>query len=135
MLGSFGKATHASSIVISSKNTQSNTVSSIDDVGLHCESKGDNSVHICTDGNSFFVNGINLLEELNATKEALANIKDECKIQSTTDSRLLQSAVNDCIPQAEGGVDLLVVILAGVFGAIAALAVVGLFAVSRLKYQ
>ena len=82
--GSFGRAVHVSSIVITAKNTPNNTDSGGDDVEeAHCVSSGSNTITLCTrEEDGLYVNGMNLvatIKNLTAELEVLrASILPEC---------------------------------------------------------
>ena len=55
-----------------------------------CDSKGDQTVHICTkDVKGVYVNGVNLMAELERLKNITDSINEACLIGSTSGRRLM----------------------------------------------
>lgn len=148
-LGSFAKAMHSGSLVISAKNTLTNEVAADDDdSSMHCPSLGPNTIHLCSaQSEGVFVNGVSLLGVLSALEnevanltEALANstkeardlrdvldqvlikvegIRGECL--TTPGTRLLQSVTSDCFGSGSNNNDQLLIAIAATLGAVFAL--------------
>ena len=76
-MGSFAKASHESSIVISSRNTHNNVESSVDLPEHHCESKGDNTIHMCSQSpDGVYINDLNILHQFARLEQLVFNLSD-----------------------------------------------------------
>ena len=114
-IGSFANTSHASAIVLTARNTPDNTrlqsAKSIKPT-FYCNSKGDNSVHICSgDGAGVFINDRNVVDELEALnlkanesavelaaeKERVANLTDEVAALKESLQSLADSIMKECL--------------------------------------